>query len=326
MEWFVVFISILTASIGLMFMLRRLALRRNVLAANGIALIGGIGIAGAAGFGLWLSMPMLGADPGQWKILSVAGAMLVFGILDDIREKSIVQKLLLQSLCAAMLIALDVRTHIVFLDHAGNAVVTFLWIMGITNAFNLLDVVDGLSSGVAVIVSAALLVLSFLYSTVSVQAMALGLLAATAGFLFFNIPPATVYLGNAGSHFLGFMLAALALMVSYATGNSPVALLSPVIILGLPILETAGLIYFRSKKKISPLHKSNDHAAFKLLARGWPLAGVLRVMLGFSLLCALAGVVLCLLNGVAAAGVVGCVIVAGAFFFRELMKADKNGG
>ncbi|GAH05852.1 unnamed protein product, partial [marine sediment metagenome] len=120
---------------------------------------------------------------------------------------------------------------------------TFLWIIGITNAFNHLDILDGLAGGIAVISSAAFFLIALSNANLGVAIPALVLVAVTLSFLRYNLSAAKVYMGNSGSHFLGFTLAAIALGISYAPLERKIALLSPLLILGFPIFDTAFLTF-----------------------------------------------------------------------------------
>ncbi len=325
-KYLFLFSSVFVFSLFVMWVLRKFAFKTKVLVSKNIALIGGIGIAIGLAFSSGLGFLVFGLDPRQIvPVIGISLVMLLFGVMDDLREASVLQKILLQCIGAVLLISIDIRTHIVYLDYWSNCVITFFWILGITNALNLLDTMDGLSSGVAFIATIALFVLSLFYPDINIQILALGLSAAILGFLVFNIPPATIYLGNAGSHFLGFLLAALTLMVSYTVLDSSVALVCPIIILWVPLLETVCLIYFRLRKSIIPFNKSNDHIAFRLMALGCTRHGVLLIMLGLALFCALCGIMIGRMNNIIGAVIVMAVVIVSFFFFKVLTKAECHG-
>jgi UDP-GlcNAc:undecaprenyl-phosphate GlcNAc-1-phosphate transferase len=115
-------------------------------------------------------------------------------------------------------------------------------------------------------------------------------LGAIAGFLVFNLPPAKVFMGNSGSHFLGFTLAAISLMLSYAPLEKKVALFSPLLIAGLPIFDTSFLILMRLLKARSIFKKSNDHLAMRFLKDGHSPRRTLFIMLSLALVSCIAGV------------------------------------
>jgi len=265
----VFFISIFFASL-LTFLLKRVSLRKNILISQGTPLVGGISIGMAffiASFFtsfFWLKLP--------YEINGVilgSGIILISGIIDDRRELSIIGKFLIQIIATTVLILFGVRTRIVYIGEALNIIITYVWIIGITNAMNHLDVMDGLAGGVAVIASFFFFSLAYLNNNALVIFFSLSLIGALLGFLIYNLPPAKVYMGNSGSHFLGFVLGSIALIAKYATMERKAALLAPLLILGFPIFDTAFLIWIRISKGKSAFNKSNDHLALRFLKLGF---------------------------------------------------------
>jgi UDP-GlcNAc:undecaprenyl-phosphate GlcNAc-1-phosphate transferase len=305
--------------------LTKASLRYKVLQAKGVPVVGGLAIGISFIVSSSLGMFVFGTASG--KIFSIAGVsifMLLFGIVDDLKELSVLQKFLAQSFCAALLISLGVMTDIMYLGLWGNVLVTFFWILGITNAFNLLDIMDGLAAGTACIVSSALLVISFLNPDLNMQIFSIVLCSVTFGFLLFNLPPAKAYLGNSGSHFLGFMICSLALVLRYASQENVFALASPILILWLPITDTLLLIIFRVMKKKIPFEKSNDHIAFRIrLCAAGPVKTIL-VMFMLCFIFSLAGVVLTKVGNYAAAGIILGVFLFSIFLFWKLIKIDTH--
>jgi UDP-GlcNAc:undecaprenyl-phosphate/decaprenyl-phosphate GlcNAc-1-phosphate transferase len=230
-----------------------------------------------------------------------------------------------QVFAASVLVFSGVRTHIVFLNDTLNILLTFFWVIGIVNALNHLDVMDGLAGAVALIVSHAFFVIAVLNKDTQTALLSLALSASAFGFLFYNLPPARVYMGNAGSHFLGFVLAAIAVMLSYASSDRTLALLTPLLILGFPVLDTAFLIVVRMKKERSIFKKSNDHLALRFLKKGYSKNKTLVSMAGLALLFAFAGVVLSQASNVAGAVVVGAALLMSAGVFVTMGKVEIHG-
>jgi len=204
--------------------------------------------------------------------------MLIFGLIDDFKELSIGAKFIAQILSVSILILFGIRTYIVSIGVLANIMITFVWVIGITNAINHLDVMDGLAGVIAAVISFAFFIIAILNSDINTAIIASVLLGAILSFLIFNFPPAKIYMGNSGSHFLGFVLAAIALMVSYAPLDRKIALLSPILILGFPIFDTTFLILARSKQGISIFKKSDDHIALRFLSAGFPKRKALLYM------------------------------------------------
>ena len=280
---FIVFMAAFLICMIFIPIFKKYSLRKNILITQGVPLVGGIGLGlsflGASTIGYFLfgglSIEFIG-------VLVSSLAMLILGLRDDLKELSVLGKFLVQILAAAVLICFGVRTHIVYIGAIANIVITFIWILGITNAFNHLDVMDGLAGITTIIVSSAFFVVSVLNADIKVMILSLALIGAAAGFLIYNLPPAKVYMGNSGSHFLGFILAAVALIISYAPMERKAALLSPLLILGFPVFDTFFLILTRTIQKKSAFKKSDDHIALRFLKLGY---SKVRILMFMSLLC-----------------------------------------
>jgi UDP-GlcNAc:undecaprenyl-phosphate GlcNAc-1-phosphate transferase len=323
LKYFVIFTAALVSGMIFTSFLSGVACRHNLLKTKNIPLVGGLGAGLAIIFSLVLSMFMFKFSASRIsEIAGVSMLMLFFGVIDDLVELSVLKKFLAQSLCAVLLITLGIRTDIMFLSYWGNVLVTFIWIIGITNAFNLLDIMDGLAAGTALIVSAAFLLVGLLNGDLHVQVISLVLCASSCGFLIFNFPPAKVYLGNSGSHFLGFLVAALALTAHYAFRDNVFALLSPVMILGLPIMDTVSLVIFRIIKRKVPFQKSRDHVALKIGALGLSPLSTILVMY---LLCAIfsaCGVILARVSSLFASFIIISVFLLSTGMFMKLVKIE----
>ncbi len=142
--------------------------------------------------------------------------------------------------------------------------------MGITNAFNLLDNMDGLSGGVAAIASAFFVLLAAMSGQYLVGALAAALLGASIGFLVYNVNPASIFMGDAGSLFLGFMLAAVGIKLRFPDNVTFVTWMIPVIVLGLPILDTTLVSLSRVRQRLNPLTTpGKDHVSHRLVNQGY---------------------------------------------------------
>ena len=172
------------------------------------ALLGGLAIFAAVALAALLFVPK---SPQVVAVLVASGFMFALGLADDLRNLKPYQKLIGQIVCAAGVVACRLVlpwTGLLPVDMA----ITMVWLVGITNAVNLLDNMDGLAAGIAAIAS-AFLALNFLGNGQANEAMLLGILcAALAGFLVYNANPATIFMGDCGSLFIGFLLASAALI------------------------------------------------------------------------------------------------------------------
>jgi UDP-GlcNAc:undecaprenyl-phosphate GlcNAc-1-phosphate transferase len=290
---------------------KAISLKYNIFSFKGIPCVGGISM----GISFFLSCAVIlfinkGSHQFIFSILVPALAMLIFGIVDDIKELTVNQKLLAQVFVVFLLIVCGVRTRIVYINDTANILLTFIWIIGITNAFNHIDILDGLAAGTAVIISFAIFIIALMTRDVTVALLSCALTGMFLSFLMFNLPPAKIYMGNSGSHFLGFILALVSLQLSYASLERNVALLSPVFIMGFLIFDTVFLILMRKSKGKSPLLKSNDHLALRFLKLGYSKNKTLCYMLCLAFFFTLCGILLSRISNLAGIVIIGCVIAA----------------
>lgn len=158
-------------------------------------------------------------DQEFWGFLTCAVLLAVVSFVDDVTQKSFAVKVLTQMLCVGVVLALGVIVTRLTVPLIGNVelgwagyLFTFLWMIGLTNAYNFMDGLDGLAGGVAVIAAMFLCAIAFNQGSYFVYATSYALLASVAGFLVFNLPPARIFMGDVGSAFLGFTFAALAVI------------------------------------------------------------------------------------------------------------------
>src|SRR5262249_21751252 len=176
-------------------------------------------------------------------ILLSGTLMLLVGLIDDLGALSPWEKLVGQSIAVFTLLKAGLFIKLVFIPPLPALVLSILWLLAVTNALNIIDIMDGLASGVAAIAAAFLAVVAVHNGEPMVAIMASALAGSLTGFLRYNSPPARIYLGDSGSLFVGLTLSALAMNGGYTTKNS-IAMLTPVTILGLQLLDFA-LVFFR---------------------------------------------------------------------------------
>ncbi len=288
-----IFLGVFLINLAVTGLLRKLSLKYNFLSHKGIPLVGGLGIGFSFLFSCFL-LPFIpeAVLPDMRIVLVPLLIMLISGIIDDWLELSVLIKFLAQILAVSILIFLGVKTRIAFIGSAANIIITLVWVIGITNAFNLLDVLDALAAGIAIIISLAFFAVSVLNGDIKSATLSLVIFASSISFLVYNLPPAKIYLGNCGSHYLGFLFAVIAMTISYATLERKAALVSPLLILWFPIFDTAFLILMRMLKGRSMFKKSNDHFAFRLLKSGYSRTRALFFMFFLALLFSACGVLL----------------------------------
>ena len=233
--------------------------------------LGGLAIC----FGFWVAVVV--TQPLTREIYGLlAGGLLIclVGIWDDLRGVSPRVKLLFQVLAAAIVIKMGVRVDFMTNPIGGEVSlyylsypVTILWIIGVTNAVNLIDGLDGLAAGVSAIAGVTLGIVAILEGFSQVGMFALILAAAAFGFLKHNFYPAKIFMGDTGSLFLGYNLSVIAIL-GLTKSTTVISLFLPVVILGIPIIDTllAILRRFSSKKPIFSADK--EHLHHRLLAIG----------------------------------------------------------
>ena len=211
----------------------------------------------------------------EGKLLALlTGATLAFavGLADDIlgRRFPVWAKLAGQVVAALLLIAADVRTSFMPYEWM-NQVVTLAWLVGITNAFNLLDNMDGLSAGVALVASATLLINAWALGEFFISLILLAFMGALLGFLLHNFQPASVFLGDCGSLFIGYVMASLTLLERYVSNASSTLfpVLMPVVVLAVPLTDTATVMWIRYREK-RPLYVGDArHLSHRLVSLGF---------------------------------------------------------
>jgi UDP-GlcNAc:undecaprenyl-phosphate GlcNAc-1-phosphate transferase len=280
-------------SLGLVPLARALAMRWGYVAAQRddrwhqrpVALLGGVAVAltvivGLVTFGTgWRAVGVL---------LGAVGVMFLTGLVDDLRSLRPSTKLVIQIAVASVFLSFGFRLNWT-VSLTLDTMLTLVWVVGMINAFNLLDNMDGLCGGIALIVGAALLVQlgpvepgtdAFFKS----QYLAL-LLGATAGFLAYNVYPASIFLGDSGSLLLGTSFAALTLgrARGAAATSDPLSIVAvPVLLLLIPIFDTALVTASRVLSGRSPAAGGRDHSSHRLVAIGLSERAAVVVLWGLA--------------------------------------------
>ena len=251
---------------------RTLALRFNICAfpaqdrwhSRQIPLLGGVAIA----IGLAAGVVLTGADARLFPLFLYSGVMFALGVFDDVRAVKPLPKLYGQMAVAAVVLWLmppiAVTGWAIF-----DRLLAFIWMVGVTNAFNLLDNMDGLAAGVAAIAAACYLTLLLPLNASPLTVAIAAFSGAVLGFLFFNFPPASVFMGDSGSLLIGGFLATAGLgSTSDVQSRLMPAALFPALILLVPILDTAFVTFTRSFSGRSALTGGRDHTSHRLVALG----------------------------------------------------------
>jgi UDP-GlcNAc:undecaprenyl-phosphate/decaprenyl-phosphate GlcNAc-1-phosphate transferase len=219
--------------------------------------------------------PLREAHRVENKLLAVvAGATAAFivGLLDDMLGSRfpVAVKAVGQILAALFLVFGDVRTSFLPGDIL-NSILTILWVVGISNAFNLLDNMDGLSAGVAFIACGVLLINAWLLGELFICLILAAFMGSLLGFLFFNYNPAKVFLGDCGSLFIGYVMAALTLLERYVSEASSTLfpVLMPVLVLAVPLIDTTTVVVIRLKEQRPIYVGDTRHLSHRLVSLGF---------------------------------------------------------
>ena len=250
--------------------------------------------------------------------LVLAGVLGLIGLYDDIRPASRVFRIATQFLAAGCAWGLGFRVEAAPWDSV-NALLTILWIVGITNAFNLLDNMDGLSAGMAAVSAFSFMILAGLGDLWVLSVIAASLAGAAGGFLIHNKHPAKVFMGDAGSLFIGFSLALIGLELRF-DNLLQVTFLVPVVVLGIPILDTTIVVISRLRQGRSPFLGGRDHISHRLVEVGLPVKTAVGLLYWSGLCLGWLGLVISRSDVQVGWMLLGFVGALGAFFATLLLK------
>jgi UDP-GlcNAc:undecaprenyl-phosphate GlcNAc-1-phosphate transferase len=238
--------------------------------------------------------------------------MFVLGLYDDVVGLSARIKFIAQIFAGLLLFAFGFKVILPGISFGAydlpiSITLTVFWVLWISNSFNLIDGLDGLAAGTALISTLTVFFVALWGGNEFAALMTAVFAGAVLGFLRFNFNPATIFLGDCGSLFLGFMLSALALAGKQSKTPTLIAVLIPVVSFGLPLTETA-LSVIRRWISGRPLFSADrEHIHHKLLDRGLTHRQVVMVLYGVSAICAMSSLIL-LSPGRGTVGFVACVL------------------
>ena len=204
-------------------------------------------------------------------IFAGAAALFVIGLIDDKYGIHAKAKLIIQFIVAIAVAASGIRVTLFIANPVVSWVITILWIVTITNAFNLMDNMDGLSGGVAFIISAILLAVAMETGQVFVAALLLAVMGGILGFLVFNFPPARIFMGDCGALFIGYILSIITILFTFISDyreNRLFPILMPLIIFSIPLYDMLSVIYIRLREGRSIFQPDKKHFSHRLTHLG----------------------------------------------------------
>lgn len=204
-------------------------------------------------------------------IFTTTFIIVLLGLFDDLKPLKASIKLLVQISVAILVFLSGIRVSFFINNDFASLLLTVLWIVGITNAFNLMDNMDGLSCGTALIATSFFCIIAITSGQFFVASILLCFAGVLLGFLIFNFPPAKIFMGDAGSMFIGYLLSIFSITNTYYKTDAAITQLSvlmPIIILAIPIFDTFSVIFIRLKNKKSIFKADKNHISHRLLNLG----------------------------------------------------------
>lgn len=205
----------------------------------------------------------------------------VVGLIDDLKGLGALSRFIAQSAAALITAGISVAsgtssqlTGSTVLDIA----ITLVWIVGITNALNLMDNMDGLAGTVAGVAAAFFGLIAAVNGQYLIAALSFAIAGSCAGFLFHNWRPATIYMGDAGALFLGFVLAVIGIRIDLTAQPLALSLAVPVLVLALPIIDTTLVVLDRRRRGLSPFQGGRDHLSHRVNRVGYSVPQTVRMI------------------------------------------------
>ena len=220
-------------------------------------------------------------EPTVIGVLLATTVVALTGLIDDYRPLPAWVKLAGQFIGFLILVRFGIRVRLP-LPEPFDYAITLLWLLGITNAINFLDNMDGLSAGIAAVTTSFILLLALTNEQFLVSALAAALLGACLGFLRYNFPPARIFMGDVGSLFLGFLLAVMGIQLRFPENSNFVTWMVPVFLLGLPIFDMTLVVVSRLRRGLSPNTAGRDHTSHRLVRLGFSPREAVLILYLFS--------------------------------------------
>ena len=229
---------------------------------GGVAIFGGAILILAIYFGMRGNIDILG-------VLIASGLIAAVGLIDDKYPLPAKVKFAGQVAAFAIVMYFGIRVRLP-IPLVGNYVLTFVWLAIITNSVNFLDNMDGLCAGISGVAAAFIVLLATLNDQYLIAPMAAAIFGACLGFLRYNFKPARIFMGDAGSLFLGFLLAVMTLQLRFPDNSNFVTWMVPLFILGVPLFDLSLVVVSRLRRGVNPLTTAGkDHTSHRLVQRGY---------------------------------------------------------
>lgn len=327
MQFFPVMVAGFAAAVGFTPVTKRLAIYLGVLDqpssrkvhTSPTPLMGGLAIYSAFVISLLLfSPPFYLVEFGA--IMTGATWLAVVGFLDDRNGMQPLIKMTAQLIAGIVLVAAGIHIRI-FASDTVNVGLTLFWIVGVTNAMNFQDNMDGLAAGITAIASIFFFIMAVGEELTLVSSLAAALAGASVGFLIYNFNPASTFMGDMGSMVLGFILSVLAIKMDFKmpANQQIITGMVPIVVLGFPIFDTTLVVFTRLRERRSPMSGGKDHTSHRIASMGLSHKATVLLVYGICILLGLVATELAYASALDGLNLVfRLVLVAGgAFFFLE---------
>ena len=295
---------------------------RRKLHSTPMPLMGGVAI--VVGFIVALLF-FYGSLPRTVTAVFLAGIVVaLIGLLDDRYDLPAWAKFTAEFAVVAILLFFNIGVKLPVPEWL-NYLITFIWVVGITNAINFLDNMDGLSAGISAVAAAFILLLGSQGEQFLVSILAAAVLGACLGFLRYNFKPAQIFMGDVGALFLGFLLAVMALQLRFPDNISTVTWMVPVFIMGVPIFDMSLVVFSRTRRGLNPMTTpGKDHISHRLVDLGFSQREAVLILYLISGVLGMIGLFIAQANRIEAYSVAVAVALFGLYAIGWLEKQRDN--
>lgn len=346
LEYFILFLISCILALILTPLLRNIAVKKRLLDqpnerklhTEAVPRIGGVAISVSFFVTILISYIFFRADIQKNALILIGlfvGALIisVWGLWDDLQGMKARKKSYGQLICVLAFLPFGLIIRGFSIPYVSNFVeiglwlgipLTFFWVIGIINTINFIDGMDGLAAGTSIIITLGLLVISLATGQMFMAAVCLILAGSIIGFLRYNFHPASIFMGDCGAMFLGFILGAISIEIVFHNRSLTASSVVPVLLFGLPILDSSWAIIRRIVKGQSPTHADNLHTHHRLMNLGLTQHQAVSILYAANLLSVTGGVIVALAGSEKLAIVVPIIMLIiagiGIIFLNRLSK------
>jgi UDP-GlcNAc:undecaprenyl-phosphate/decaprenyl-phosphate GlcNAc-1-phosphate transferase len=285
--------------------------------------LGGVAIATSFFLTLFVLTSYISLEQGKEMYGILFGSLIVIyiGIIDDIYTVGPIKKICFQLVAVLIVVLTGTKITLTNFDIV-NGFLTTLWVIGLTNAINLIDIMDGLAAGIVFIVSIVFSILFLQIDLLFHSILLMALAGSCLGFLTYNFKPAQIFMGDTGSLFLGFILASISIhLISVSPNQQSILIL--VIAFGIPIFETLFVSILRIQNKRSPLMGSKDHFALRMVKNGFSVKHTVLITYSIGILLGVTSILAFNFKELTLVFLIGLLIVS-IIIAKKLKKVDMS--